>query len=247
LGVFIGQEIDRFNILYGLMTKTLDLLDRAIAGTVVMSQDLENMSVAFLNNKVPLSWEKVGYPSLKPLSSWTEDLIKRLDFLGKWLYEGTPDSFWLSAFFFPQGFMTASLQTYARKMAIPIDKLKFMTHVRNYGPDDPECEVPENGVNMYGLFIEGAKWEPSKLCLEDSVPREPIVEFPLIWLEPVSTDENIDQGCYSCPLYKTSTRRGELSTTGHSTNFVMYLNVPTETQPDYWIRRGTALLSMTND
>jgi hypothetical protein len=28
---------------------------------------------------------------------------------------------------------------------------------------------------------------------------------------------------------------------------VMYLNVPTETQPDYWIRRGTALLSMTND
>lgn len=142
--------------------------------------------------------------------------------------------------------MTASLQAYARKTKTPIDTLKFKTHVRNYGPENVE-EVPEDGVNMHGLFIEGARWEVSKTCLEDNVPREPIVSFPLIWLEPVPVEDNIDQGCYSCPLYKTSTRRGELSTTGHSTNFVMYLNIPTEIQPEYWIRRGTALLSMTNE
>lgn len=136
LGVFVGQEIDRFAKLYEVMKKTLDLLDRAIAGTVVMSQELEDMSVRFLNDKVPLGWEKVGYPSLKPLSSWVADLILRLEFLGKWLYEGQPESFWLSSFFFPQGFMTASLQTYARKTQTPIDALKFKTHVRNYGPDD---------------------------------------------------------------------------------------------------------------
>lgn len=75
LGVFVGQEIDRFAKLYVAMKNSLDLLDRAIAGTVVMSQDLEDMSVRFLNNKVPLGWEKVGYPSLKPLSSWVDDLI----------------------------------------------------------------------------------------------------------------------------------------------------------------------------
>lgn len=136
LGVFIGQEIDRFSKLYVVIKKSLDLLDRAIAGTVVMSQELEDMSVRFLNDKVPLTWEKVGYPSLKPLSSWVNDLILRLDFIAKWLYEGQPESFWLSAFFFPQGFMTASLQTYARKTRTPIDTLKFKTHVRNYGPDD---------------------------------------------------------------------------------------------------------------
>lgn len=90
------------------------------------------MSVRFLNDRVPLTWEKAGYPSLKPLGSWTNDLIERLNFIGKWLYEGPPDSYWLSAFFFPQGFMTASLQTYARKTKTPIDVLKFKTHVRNY-------------------------------------------------------------------------------------------------------------------
>lgn len=222
LGVFVGQEIDRFNTLYNVLKKSLDLLDRAIAGTVVMSQELEDMSVRFLNDKVPLGWEKVGYPSLKPLSSWVTDLILRLEFISKWLYEGQPDSFWLSAFYFPQGFMTASLQAYARKTAIPIDTLKFKTHVRNYGPDDVQ-EVPEDGINMHGLFIEGARWEPTKCCLEDSVPREPIATFPLIWLEPVMIEENVEQGNYACPLYKTSTRRGELSTTGHSTNFVLFL------------------------
>lgn len=142
--------------------------------------------------------------------------------------------------------MTASLQTYARKTRTPIDTLKFKTHVRNYGPENVE-EVPEDGINMHGLFIEGARWEPTKCCLEDSMPREPIATFPLIWLEPVMIEENVEQGNYPCPLYKTSTRRGELSTTGHSTNFVLFLYVPTEIQPDYWIRRGTALLSMTND
>lgn len=87
--------------------------------------------------------------------------------------------------------MTASLQAYARKNAIAIDTLKFKTNVRNYGPDDIQ-EVPEDGVNLHGLFMEGARWEPSKLILEDNLPREPIVSFPLIWLEPVSTDEVID-------------------------------------------------------
>jgi len=46
------------------------------------------MSVRFLDNKVPMQWEGVGYPSLKPLSSWVPDLILRVQFLSKWLYEG---------------------------------------------------------------------------------------------------------------------------------------------------------------
>jgi len=47
---------------------------------------------------------------------------------------------------------------------------------------------------------------------------------------------------YSCPLYKTSLRAGTLSTTGHSTNFVMTLQMPASEEPDHWVRRGCAAL-----
>jgi hypothetical protein len=41
------QEVERFNALTSGMVKDLDLLDKAISGTVVMSGDLEIMSGNF--------------------------------------------------------------------------------------------------------------------------------------------------------------------------------------------------------
>ena len=90
-----------------------------------MSEELDSMYSSFLNGKVPRNWEKVAYPSLKPLTSWYADLIERVTFMNDWLVNGQPTSFWMSGFFFPQGFMTGCLQTHARNYKIAIDKLAF--------------------------------------------------------------------------------------------------------------------------
>jgi len=108
-------------------------------------------------------------------------------------------------------------------------------------------DFPEEGVNIHGLFLQGAKWDFKKKQIEDSDPKVPIVKMPVIWLEPIIAADLHDDKFYECPLYKTSLRAGELSTTGHSTNFVLYLHIPSDSPQDYWIRRGAALLCMTDD
>lgn len=174
----------------------------------------------FLNGKVPANWERVAYPCLKPLASWEEDMIKRIEFIGNWTYYGPPNSFWLPAFFFPQGFMTAALQSYSRQTETAIDTLKYRTNITN-NVDPEQAQPVETGVQIHGLFLQGAKWNFQKSMIDDSDPKISIINFPIVWLEPIPTRERFEDKTFFCPMYKTSIRAGELLTTGHSTNFVM--------------------------
>jgi dynein heavy chain len=63
LGVFLGQELIRFNGLIEVMAATLVQLQRAIKGEVVMSGELEIMYNCFVFQKVPPAWEEAGYPA----------------------------------------------------------------------------------------------------------------------------------------------------------------------------------------
>jgi len=50
---------------------------------------------------------------------------------------------------------------------------------------------------------------------------------------------------YSCPVYKTSIRKGELSSTGHSTNYILSILLPIglDYTSDFWIQRGVAMIT----
>lgn len=41
---------------------------------------------------------------------------------------------------------------------------------------------------------------------------------------------------YECPVYQTSIRRGELSTNGHSTNFIAYFDLKSDVDSEFWVR-----------
>ncbi|RHY05497.1 hypothetical protein DYB25_001425 [Aphanomyces astaci] len=243
LGVFLGQEMIRFNGLMHVMNTTLENLKRAIKGLVVMSGALERMYTGFLLQKIPKEWEDAGYPCLKPLSSWVEDFFRRLDAIHTWLVDGPPQSYWLPGFFFPQGFMTAVKQVYSREHEIAIDALIVTCEVLSHGVDGV-TGPPAFGCYISGLFMEGARFDRTTMRIGESTPGDLFDRMPIVWLKPMRSIEYKPKGVYECPLYKTSTRAGTLSTTGHSTNFVVALDIPTKQAPDHWIRRGCAMLCM---
>ena len=119
---------------------------------------------------------------------------------------------------------------------------------------------PEDGSIIKGLFIEGARWVAEAHVIGESVPRELFVSMPYIHLSPKKKDDvPVVEGIpeqytgstfgtahvYMCPVYKTSFRQGVLSTTGHSTNFVMFIRLPMAENAvqSYYVKRGVAMLT----
>jgi dynein heavy chain len=205
-----------------------------------MSSDLDNMYMAFLNGKVPQIWSAVGFASLKPLGSWVRDLLERLTFFRMWLVQGEPVVFNLNVFFFPQGFMTGTLQNYARKYLVAIDSLAFTFRVMKEQAHEI-TQSPSDGVYINSLWLEGARWSNETNRLEDAKPGEMFSSMNIIHFLPSSNVER-NKAEYPCPVYKTSVRQGTLSTTGISTNFVVAVYLPTEKKPDYWVMNGAAFL-----
>ena len=166
MNTVLQQELFRFNKLLKTVSSTLINVDKAIDGFVVMSQDLELVFNSIFDNKVPDAWHKNAYPSLKPLGSWINDFVDRLKFMQKWIDEGAPPNFWVSGFFFTQSFLTGVLQNFARKYKTPIDTLAFeFTVFQKENSSYNVNEAPKDGCYVYGLFLDGARWDDDKNCL----------------------------------------------------------------------------------
>ncbi|RZC39366.1 dynein heavy chain 6, axonemal, partial [Asbolus verrucosus] len=207
LTTVLMQEVDRYNILLKLIHSSMENLKKAIKGLVVMSEALEEVYKAFGNNQI---WVRYGHPA----------------------------SYWISGFYFPQGFLTGNLQTHARKYNLPIDQLRFDFEVQKVIIEQEDVkrvhdetereemsvykglESPSDGAIVHGLYVDAGRWDMKTMKLIDAKPGEINPLLPAVWLNP-KTVMPLNDPRYVTPLYKTSVRAGVLSTTGHSTNFVI--------------------------
>lgn len=84
-------------------------------------------------------------------------------------------------------------------------------------------------------------------------PGEMFESLPIIHFLPVIDDQPISEfhagaitqnspNVYHCPLYRTRARAGVLSTTGHSSNYVLDLLLPIQdkSDPEEWTLLGVA-------
>jgi dynein heavy chain len=240
------QEATKFNQLLESMRQSIANLKLAVAGLIVLNSDLENILKSILNYSVPSIWSQT-FLSLKPLLSWMEELQARVKFFSDWTIQGKPNCFWFNAFSFPQAFLTGTLQNYARKTRTAIDQLGFEFQIMETAENTEALPSVEAGVYIHGLFLEGVRWDYANKELQEPLPNELYSKLPVVWLKPALKTTKSDKGVYKCPMYKTLTRSGTLTTTGHSSNFVMMINLPSGIDSDHWTRRGAACFLALKD
>jgi dynein heavy chain len=90
---------------------------------------------------------------------------------------------------------------------------------------------------------QGAIWDPTTKLMAEARPKELYASMPVINLQPTPDREKPKTGIYTAPVYKTVARFGVLSTTGHSTNYVMPIEMPSDQSESHWVNRGVALLT----
>uniref|UniRef100_A0A4W6ECP9 Dynein axonemal heavy chain 2 n=1 Tax=Lates calcarifer TaxID=8187 RepID=A0A4W6ECP9_LATCA len=238
LNVVLLQEIQRYNALLDTIISSLVELEKGIKGLVVMSSSLEETFHYIYDARVPPLWEK-AYPSLKPLAAWTRDLCQRVDQFARWAEMAQPPIlFWLSGFTFPNGFLTAVLQSSARQHNISVDTLSWEFIVSTID-DSNLLYPPKDGVFIRGLYLEGAGWDKKNSCLVEAEPMQMVCPIPTIHFKPVENRKKMGKGMYLCPCYYFPVRSGGAG----RPSFVVGVELKSgAVTSDHWIKRGTALL-----
>lgn len=72
-------------------------------------------------------------------------------------------------------------------------------------------------------------------------------ELPVVWFLPQKDRVHESKTIYMCPLYKVPSRKGTLSTTGHSTNYITSIELQCFDPPDVPIKAGVAALLSLQD
>merc|ERR1711881_213089 len=203
LNIFLFQELQRLQNIIRIVRSNLKNLAMAIDGTVVMTTDLLEDLNSIFDSRVPKRWTYDASGAeiswlLPNIGGWFTGLLDRYSKLNTWLENGRREmrSYWITGFTNAQGFLTGIKQEVTRqhkKDQWALDDVWTHTEVLTYDPERIK-EVPEEGQNIHGLFIEGARWNRGEGKLDESEPKKLFVPMPVIYVTAMTLKDVKNQG-----------------------------------------------------
>ncbi|XP_015413618.1 PREDICTED: dynein heavy chain 11, axonemal [Myotis davidii] len=227
------QECERMNLLLREIHMSLQQLDLGLKGELTPTPAVEAQQSALSYDMVPDTWSKLAYPSTYGLAQWFNDLLLRCRELDTWTQDlALPAVVWLSGLFNPQSFLTAIMQTTARKNAWPLDKMCLTVDVTKKNKDD-YGHPPREGAYLHGLFMEGARWDVQSGTIAEARLKELTSAMPVIFAKAIPTDRQETKHTYECPVYKTKMR---------GPHYIWTFRLRSKEKTAKWVLAGVALL-----
>ncbi|XP_062336891.1 dynein axonemal heavy chain 11 [Osmerus eperlanus] len=227
------QECERMNMLIYEIRRSLKELDLGLKGELAISSEMEQIQTALFFDNVPDTWTRLAYPSTYSLALWYNDVLLRCRELDSWTQDlSLPSVVWLSGLFNPQSFLTAVMQSLARKNEWPLDKMNLTVDVTKKFKEEFNQPARE-GAYVYGLYMEGARWDTQSGVISEARLKELTPSMPVISVRAVPNDRQETRNIYECPLYKTKLRGG---------TYVWTFSLKTRERPAKWVLAGLALL-----
>lgn len=159
------------------------------------------------NGYVPQYWLNLAPMSMKNLVSWIEHFHNRYTQYKQWDEIEEPKVMWLSGLHTPAAYLTALIQTTCRHNGWALDKSIMYTVVTKERNPAAIKKKLAQGCYIRGMFLEGARWNPDKDCLDYQHPKELIEELPLIQVIPVEANKLKLRNTLKTPVYVTQDRQ----------------------------------------
>ncbi len=178
------------------------------------------------------------------------------------------------------GLLTGITQNFARKSGIPVDTLQLRFEIQDKLLDDNDmnfAKLFDNKIDemvlLYGLYLDGARWNFEQKIITDSNKRFDVApnflcktvmvsqtikaarfasNTKIYFLKTTDLSKNDETehkeqkvNTFKCPVYRNSNRAG--SSNDQSKNYVATIDLNCKETEQFWMLRGICMILQTDD
>ncbi|KAI0987912.1 hypothetical protein GJ496_006330 [Pomphorhynchus laevis] len=270
MSIFLTHEINRMQKLLNIIRQSLTDVILAIDGVIVLSDELKQTVDNIYDGRIPIMWTRYSWIS-EGLGFWFSELVSRNTQFENWIRKGRPKLFWFAGFFNPSGFLTAMRQEITRSHHDwALDFVTVESTVTRMNKEDVR-QAPTEGVYIYGMYLEGAAWNPKQASLCEPANKILYHLMPVIHMYAVNEQSKTKKQAANITPIKSERRANRMISgidkkqrnsktvvkiydcpvykrnTRTDENYITSIQLNSGNEdPLHWILRGAALINNVN-